>query len=349
MSEARTEEPTPRKLARLRALGQVARSRDFVAGVVWMCVAAFATLFGGGVVEQGLAMMRLVFSPASLATAPVSVLKACVDMATSATLPLLVVTAGVAATTGFVTIGPVWSTSAVAIKPERIDPVAGLRQLFSKRRSIELVLAVLKLVIVGAVAYHTLRSALHGVLGLVGRAPATLAAAMGDVVSTLALRVGVVMVGLGVLDILIQRWSFRVEQRMTKGELKREHREVEGDPHHKRERERLHREIVNHAVLEEVRRADVLIVNPTHFAVALRYDRDDGESAPEVLAKGQDGLAARMIQAAEEAGVPVMRDVPLAHALYELSVGDEIPAALYEAVAIVLHAAWTTELEEQDR
>lgn len=137
---------------------------------------------------------------------------------------------------------------------------------------------------------------------------------------------------------------------MTTEEVKREHREAEGEPQAKRERQRVHREIVEHGILEEVRRADVLVVNPTHVAVALRYEEEEGEgedAAPEILAKGQDHLAKRMIEAAREAGVPVMRDVPLARSLFELEVGVEIPETLYEAAAAVLSAAWR-EREELD-
>ena len=104
--------------------------------------------------------------------------------------------------------------------------------------------------------------------------------------------------------------------------------------------ERLHRELTEHAVFEEVRRADVLVVNPTHLAVALVYRESEGHQAPRVSAKGQDALAQRMIEVAREAGVPVVRDVALGRTLYELAEGEEIPELLYESVAALLKAAW---------
>jgi len=149
-----------------------------------------------------------------------------------------------------------------------------------------------------------------------------------------------------VLDVLYQRWRFRQDQKMTKDEVKREHKESEGDPHSRQERERLHREILSQATLDQVRKADVLVVNPTHLAIALKYDEESDQEAPEVLVKGQDELARRMIDAAREAGVPVLRDLPLAHALWELEEGDEIPETLYEAVAAVLRAAWAERAAE---
>ena len=158
-------------------------------------------------------------------------------------------------------------------------------------------------------------------------------------------RVALALVALGALDLAYQRWRFLRDQRMTREEVEREHKEDEGDPHAKQERARLRKEIVEHGVLEAVRRADVLVVNPTHYAVALQYDDAAGDEAPEVIAKGQDHLARRMIDAAREAGVPVMRDVPLAHALYDLELGDLIPEPLYDAVAAVLQAAWAESAE----
>jgi len=139
---------------------------------------------------------------------------------------------------------------------------------------------------------------------------------------------------------------------MSLDEVRREHREAEGEPQAKRERQRLHRAIAEHGLLEEVRRADVLVVNPTHLAVAVRYDAAAAERGedpiPEVIAKGQDGLARRMIEAARAAGVPVLRDVPLARGLFEIEVGEVVPEDLYEAVAAVLHAAWDERAGEPD-
>lgn len=132
---------------------------------------------------------------------------------------------------------------------------------------------------------------------------------------------------------------------MTRDEVKREHKESEGDPHVKGERQRLHRELLEHQVLESVRTADVLVVNPTHIAVALRFDAESEQEAPEVVAKGVDHLARRMIEVATEAGVPVLRDIPLARSLHGLDLGEEVPEALYDAVAAVLRAAW----EERER
>ena len=123
---------------------------------------------------------------------------------------------------------------------------------------------------------------------------------------------------------------------MSKDEVRREHKEAEGDPQHKAARERAYHELLAQATVANVRTASVVVVNPTHLACALRYDEKEGDEAPVVVASGEGELAARIVREAEAYGVPVVRDVPLARALVELQVGEVIPEALYEAVAEVL-------------
>jgi type III secretion protein U len=130
---------------------------------------------------------------------------------------------------------------------------------------------------------------------------------------------------------------------MSKDEVKREHKESEGDPQMKAARERAHKEVIAQATVANVRTASVVIVNPTHLATALRYDEKEGDEAPVVVASGDGDLAARIVRAAHDYGVPVVRDVPLARALAELEVGDAIPEALYEAVAEILRDAMEAE------
>jgi flagellar biosynthesis protein FlhB len=150
---------------------------------------------------------------------------------------------------------------------------------------------------------------------------------------------GLVGIGLALLDLVATRHSWFKRLRMTKDEVKREHREAEGDPQAKAERARAHREVLAGSAVLAVRDATVVVVNPTHLATALRYE-EDADAAPRVISQGAGDLARRIIEAAHHYNVPVVRDVPVAHALRELEVGDEIPEALYEAVAEVLREVW---------
>ena len=162
---------------------------------------------------------------------------------------------------------------------------------------------------------------------------------LGLLASRLAERVALVALALGLADYLFVCRRHRRGLMMTREEVKRESKESEGDPSHRAERQRLHRELMEQRMVAEVRKADFVVVNPDHIAVALRYDRD-GDAAPVVVASGERLLAERIKQVAREAGVPIFRDVTLARSLRGLPEGEEIPAALYEAVAEVLRTVY---------
>jgi flagellar biosynthesis protein FlhB len=197
----------------------------------------------------------------------------------------------------------------------------------------------LKATLVAALAWLTVRPVLGGLTGLVGAPIPRLATALGVISAQLAERVALVALALGLADYLLVRRRHLGRLRMTKEEVRREHKESEGDPSHRAERQRLHRELLEQRMVAEVRKADFVVVNPDHIAVALRYDRE-GEAAPVIVACGERLLAEQIKQVAREAGVPIFRDVTLARSLRDLPEGTEIPAALYEAVAEILRVVY---------
>jgi len=341
MAEEKTEEPTPKKLREARRRGEVPKSRELSTAAILLTVAGVLVATGGAVLERIVASWELALEGAAdpAGTAPHAVLVAGASLGMDALVPVLTVVLVATALVGFLQVGGLLTVEPLAPKLQRIDPVQGAKRLLSQRQAVELLKSLVKMGIIGGVGYVTLRDGLRGVAGLAARDAEAAIDGTASMGATLLLRVGGAMAAIAVLDVFYQRWRHREDQKMTKEEVKRERKEAEGDPHAKQHRERTHREIVAHSTLEEVRGADVLVVNPTHLAVALRFDEEEHE-APEVVAKGQQELAQRMIAAAREAGVPVMRDVPLARSLFDLEVGDEIPEALYEAVAAVLRAAW---------
>jgi type III secretion YscU/HrpY family protein len=342
VSGEKTEQPTEKKLRDARKKGQVPKSRELGTAAVVLAAAGALSFTGASMLASLRASFALVLRAidGTLVAPPGAVLEVVMGMGLRAVAPVLCAALVAGTLASFLQVGPMLALDAVSPQLSRVDPVQGAKNLLSKKQLLELLKSVLKLVVIGWVAYATLRDGIRGTLALTGAdAEATLSGA-GALVSTVLFRAGGALAVLAVLDVLYQRWQFREEQKMSKDEVKREHKESDGDPHTKGERERLRRELLEHGVLERVRTADVLVVNPTHLAIALKYDEAAEQEAPELLAKGMDELAQRMIRAAEEAGVPVLRDVPLAHALFGLDEGDEIPEALYEAVAAVLHAAW---------
>lgn len=341
MAQEKTEEPTPRKLREARKRGEVPRSREMGTAAALLAAAAAMALSGGAALDALTELFALTWRAAGqgLAASPTAVLEAGAWLGLRAALPLLLMVLFAGTLASFLQVGGLLTFEPIAPKPQRLDPIKGAKNLFNQRRLVELLKSILKIALIGWVAWAALEDGLRGIVGLAARDAGAALEAAGGIVVDLLWRVGLAMAAIAVLDVLYQRWRHRQDQKMTKEEVKREHKEQEGDPQAKQQRERAHREIVDHAAVEEVRRADVLVVNPTHLAVALRYDAEEHE-APEVTAKGQDALAQRMIAAAQQAGVPVMRDVPLARSLFDLELGEEIPEKLYEAVAAVLRAAW---------
>jgi flagellar biosynthetic protein FlhB len=159
------------------------------------------------------------------------------------------------------------------------------------------------------------------------------------------IKTGVIFLVLGAADFLLQRKLFMKEMMMSKYEVKKEHKEEEGDPHVKHMRRHLHQQLLAQSMAQNVPKADVVVVNPTHLAIAIEYD-EQSMNAPVVTAKGQDSMAQRIIELARNSGVPVMQNVPLAHSLYPLDLGVEIPEELYEAVAEVLN--WVYQMAQAE-
>jgi type III secretion YscU/HrpY family protein len=350
MSSERTEEATPKRLREARRRGQVARSKELVTGILLIAAGMTLRAVAPGWIDtlRGLSALALRTASAPTPAAILAVGSEAFAAGALAVAPVLGALVAAATLGSVLQTGPVFASEAISFDPQRLDPIAGAQRIVSLRSLIELVRGLVKIGITLAVAYVCLRDAAHGLAGLSGRPADAALQAAGGLGATLLFRVGGAMVAIGILDLLYQRWQLARDQRMTKDEVKREHKDADGDPHVKQQRERMRREIAQHDLLESVRTASVVVVNPTHLAVALRFDETGEQSAPEVVGKGQDELARRMIRAAEEAGVPVMRDVPLARGLFELEVGEEIPERLYDAVAAVLRAAWAED-ERGDR
>jgi type III secretion protein U len=241
-------------------------------------------------------------------------------------------------------------TRGLVLAPVRVDlgrlaSAEPWRRLFDGRAALAVGQGLLKVALVGAVAALALRPVAGAIVTLTGAPAARLLATLGGLSARLAVRLAAAGLALGAVDALFVARRHRRGLRMTRDEIKREHKESEGDPAHRGERQRLHREILEQRMIEEVRKADFVVVNPEHIAVALRYD-PEGDAAPVVVAKGERLVAERIKQIAREAGVPIFRDVGLARSLAELAEGGEIPAALYEAVAEILRVVQS--LDQRD-
>lgn len=257
----------------------------------------------------------------------------------SLVVPLLFAVAITSAVVQLAQTGGFIATGKLSPRLDRLNVFEGFKNLVSWTRIFSVVRAFVGSLGVAWIAYLLLRDHAVDLARSSGRLPVATVVA-GELARRLALMAAVAGVAIGAIDVLVVRRGWMKRLMMTKAEVKREHRESEGDPHLKAARDRTHREMLNSATLASVRTASVVVVNPTHLACALRYESGEDEGAPVVVASGEGELALGILKAAQQFGVPVVRDVPLARALRELEVGDEIPEALFEAVAEILREVW---------
>jgi type III secretion protein U len=331
----KTEQPTPRRLKKAREEGDSAVSAQL-----------------GQSVGFALALAVLPALLVALATGAGGALRAAVTtgqadpggaawLCLALSAPIMGVAAAVSLLLGLVQTGGAFTASRLAADFARIDPFQGIKNLFSWERAFSLLRSLLAALVVGWLCFGVLRDHVADLASTSGRSEAVAGFSwlLGRRLLWSAALVGLV---LGAVDYFFVRRAWTLRHRMTKDEVKREHREAEGDPEVRAARRRAHQEALAGSMIAAVKNATVLIVNPTHLATALRY-ADGEDDAPSVVAHGEGDLAQRLIEAAHVYGVPVVRDVPVAHALRELALGDEIPEALYAAVAEILRELMATE------
>ena len=333
-SQDATEEPTPRRLAEARRRGDVAVSRELSSSAALLAAVVVLAIDAPAVVARAVGALRAGLAAAVAGGPPSAALGAAAALGLRVLAPALGALVLVAVAVGLA------QTRGLLLAPVRVDlgrlaSAAAWRRLFDGQAALACAQGLLKVALVGAVAWLALRPVVGAVVGLPGTAAARTLAILGTTTERLAVRLAAVGLALGVAEALLVARRHRRGLRMTRDEVKREYRESEGDPAHRGERQRLHREIAEQRMVDEVRKADFVVVNPEHIAVALRYDAD-GAAAPVVVAKGERLVAERIKQVAREAGVPIFRDVGLARSLVELAEGGEIPGELYEAVAEIL-------------
>lgn len=265
-----------------------------------------------------------------------------------AALPVIGVILAVGLLTGLVQGNFLFSFKPLVPDFTRINPVTGLGRVFSLRTLVELLKGLLKLAVVGAIAYRDIAAALPDLLGLQRQSVAAGVAAMATLAVSGLQHIGFGLAALGVVDYGYQYWEFRKSLRMSKQEVKQEHKQQEGNPELKQKQRQKQREMARRRrALRDVPLADVVITNPTHFAVAIRYHAGD-ETAPRVVAKGTDLLAQRIKVIAKKHEIPTVEDRPLARTLYgTVDVGAVVPPELYQAVAEVL--AFVYSLRRQQR
>lgn len=329
--EERTQEATPRKRQRAKEKGQVARSRELISIAATGGILLAFSVSGDRFME---ALSGFLLRTLSLqyGTEPLEVMRKTGIELFFSFMPLLLIALLMILLSGFLQGGVV--LKAIEIDMERINPVSGLKRLFSLRGLVELLKGVLKFLAGGLVIYLVFKK----VFPEAARMPAMYfediekSGFMIIKISTLA--IFVTFLSLSILDYLYERFRFERSLRMTRQELKEEFRDTEGDPLIKARIRSIQRELARRRMLQEVAKATVVITNPSHIAVALLYKKE--MPAPKVVAKGTDAIAEKIKEIARFHGVPIYEDKVLARALFKVKLDTYIPEELYKAVAKII-------------
>jgi len=342
--DGKTEKATPKKRRDARKKGQVRRSTD--ANTTICTIIMFGTLFF--IWEWFTGQMKNVFyeflSPASVSQIAdgmslpeiTSIFTRMMIALFSAVAPILgaAMVAGIAA--NLLQVGFLFTTESMKFKLDKINPIKGLKNMFSMRKLVDLAKNILIIIVVGYVAYSDYVALLGKFTSYVGQ---NVEASFIEIIRTaimMALKMCIAMVFISLGDFLYQHWKHEQDLKMTKQEVKDEYKNTEGDPKIKGKIRQKQMQMSAMRMMAKVPEADVVITNPTHYAVALLYE-EGVKSAPTIIAKGQDYIALKMREVAMENGVQIVENPPLAQSLYAMcEIDDEVPEELYQAVADVL-------------
>lgn len=341
--ESKTEEATPRKLEEARKKGDVAKSPD-VAAAMSLAGAAAVLLIGGGYFSRQMAedMLPFLAEPHAMigglqAGAGVEIGMRAVWAVTPflAALMLAVVIGGVGgnlAQSGFLftaeKLKPKWST---------LSPMSGFKRIYGPDGIVQFIKTFLKLVAIGAVCWWVLKPHAREFENLAAMSPAMILPFARDLAASLMIAALIFLGFTAGADFIWQKFRFAKRMRMTKEETKEDYKQTEGDPHVKGKLRQIRMQRSRQRMMQAVPKATVVVTNPTHYSVALRYEPDQGDAAPICVAKGVDAVALRIRELARESGVPVVENVPLARALYAaVEVDEVIPREHFEAAAKVI-------------
>jgi len=339
-SEERTEEPTSRRLQKAREEGQVARSTELPAAAVTIASLAMIYITGEFLISKiseafvsGFQFDRKLVHSTNLLPAIFGheLLESFILVT-----PLLLLTVAVAIASSGATGGFLFEMGAVRPKAAKLNPINGFKRMFGVKAAVELAKAILKFTLVGGVVAWVLYDNI-GTLNKLGKMAFEPGMAVaGALLAKSVLIMACALVVIALIDVPFQRWQFMKQMRMTKQEVKDEMKDIEGRPEVKAQIRRRQREMAAGRMIDQVKNADVVITNPEHFAVALSYD-PNGDSAPILLAKGADAIAARIREEAVKHGIEIFQAAPLARALYfTTEVDHPVPEDLYYAVAQVI-------------
>ncbi len=338
-------EATPQKLKKAREEGQIFKSKDLSTAIFLIVMFTLLIMMGPLIWKEIATMLILIFEQipnASIEKVGWQYI-AVIALKTLAVLitPFLVVGVLVAVFMDFVQVGPLFAPKSILPKFDKLNPVKGFKNIFSIKTLVELAKNILKMVILGVVAYLIFTEYINRLL-LVGAAENVFAliGVFGSLLMKFILFAGMAFFVIGGADWLFQRWKFLKDQKMSFKEIKDEYKNTEGDPLIKQALRQRRMQMLQQSMLEAVPGADAIVTNPIHIAVAIKYNAESMD-APQLIAKGAELFAERIKEIATEHNIPIIENPPVARTLYKVvGIDQEVPADIYQAVAEILLFAW---------
>jgi flagellar biosynthetic protein FlhB len=346
----KTEPATQKKLSDARKEGKVAKSRELNSAFMLIALFLILKVFVSYIGETFINLFPLVYNrigdyvnPAEVGFTSQSVTAFVMQMVIQllkCVWPFFLFGVLIAVVVGIMQVGWKVSTKPMEPKLSKFNPISGFKRIFSKESLFNLVMSVVKIAVIGLIAYLSIKNKANELFILYEISLNQAIALVGNIILNTGLRISIVYLFVGLADYVYQKHKFSEDMKMTKQEVKDEYKNTEGDPQIKGQQRRKMQEASQRRMMQDVPKADVVITNPTHYAVALKYDANTG-SAPVVVAKGEDYLAQKIKEVARENHVEIVENKPLARMLYHnVDLGAEIPPELYQAVAEVLAAVY---------
>ena len=334
----KTEEPTAKKRADAKKKGQVGKSQELNAAFVLLVGFFVLKIFWGHIYEEIANYTIYMYGHLMQSVDTETVIQLFIGIIlilAKTVFPLMIAIMLVGLSINLYQVGLNFNTEAIGLNLGKLNPISGFGRMFSKRSLIELLKSIFKIIIIGFFLYNYLKDEIPFTPQFIYYDLGTSLQEISKILFAMVFQVIAVILILGVLDYMYQKWQTTQDLKMTKQEVKDEMKQSEGDPQIKGKIRQKQRQMAMARMMQEVPKADVIVTNPTHFAVALQYHQ--GMKAPLVVAKGQDLVAQKIKGIAKESGVPIVENKPLARTLFAtVEVGDLVPPELYQAVAEVL-------------
>lgn len=339
--EEKTEKATPKKRREAREQGQVCQSQDLSGALVIIALFWAVKTFGGSIVERTADIIQRCSTEYALNTefGISGLTKMGIEIGIEFFImlaPILLVAMLMGLATGYMQVGVLQMKEPLKPRWEKLNPVKGFQNMFSMRAFVNMLKSLLKFVILAYVAYNELKKVIPNFPSLISSDVHVSLTYIIETIFSIAYKLGLAYLFIGLADYGYQKWDYEKSLRMTKQEIKEEYKQMEGDPKVKGKIKQKQLQMSMLRMMAEVASADVVITNPTHYAVALKYD-DTAGGAPVVLAKGKDFVALKLKEKAKEHKIKMVENKPLAQALYAtVEIGEEIPPEFYAAVAEIL-------------